>query len=253
MTTCPDFFKRSEKMKRVLVSASVLVAFLCFLRPEVTFSQSPQAEKPTLDAVLGKYEGVIKADAAEIGLTLEISNDQGKLAGRLVTPHGDLLISEGTFSDGKLSLKLRHGEAVSTLSARLQGEMLVGEWSASGQVRPLELKRVSAAAEKPVAAVASEGFLNGDWEGLAATQGEDFPFLLTLKVEGEKVTGQSSSSLGTASISNGSFKDGKLAIQLDSQGATIQLTAILKDSELVGEYDFAGQSQGRWVAKKKNP
>jgi hypothetical protein len=76
---------------------------------------------------------------------------------------------------------------------------------------------------------------------------------LTLKVEGEKVTGESSSSLGQATISNGTFKDGKLAFQLDSPGGAIIMSAVIKDGGLVGEFDYAGQTQGRWVAKKRNP
>ena len=44
-----------------------------------------------------------------------------------------------------------------------------------------------------------------------------FLSLLTLKVDGEKVTGSSSSQLGTSPITSGTWKDGKLAIVLEGR------------------------------------
>jgi hypothetical protein len=95
--------------------------------------------------------------------------------------------------------------------------------------------------------------LSGEWDAAADAQGQAFPFTLTLKVEGEKVTGASSSSLGNSTISTGTWKDGKLAIVLDAANGPIALIATMTDGKLVGDYDFAGQLQGKWVATKKKP
>ena len=54
--------------------------------------------------------------------------------------------------------------------------------------------------------------LNGDWEAVADANGQPFPFSLTLKVDGETVTGSSSSQLGDSMIKSGTWKDGKLAV-----------------------------------------
>jgi hypothetical protein len=207
------------------------------------------------DSVSGKYEGVAKGTGAETKLTLEISDDQGKLSGRLITPQGELTIAEGTFTNGKLSLKLSKEKTASTLNANLVDDRLTGEWVVGGETLAIELKKVPSIAEAAslVAAATSTVSLNGEWEGVADTQGQSLYFSLILKVEGEKVTGESSSALGAATISNGSFKDGKLVFELVSQGGPIYLNAVLKDGGLVGEYDYAGLTQGRWVAKKKNP
>src|SRR5207249_4164947 len=93
--------------------------------------------------------------------------------------------------------------------------------------------------------------LSGEWEAAADVQGQAFPFTLTLKVDGDKVSGSSSSQLGTSSISQGSWKDGKLAIILDASNGQISLYATVVDGKLSGDFDYAGQLSGKWIATKK--
>jgi hypothetical protein len=59
--------------------------------------------------------------------------------------------------------------------------------------------------------------------------------------------------LGESKISTGSWKDGKLNFQLDSSNGAIIMSATLVEGKLTGEFDYAGQMQGRWVAVKKKP
>jgi hypothetical protein len=244
--------------KRVAVATLLGALVFGFAQLMTTQAQSPKpAENPAPgNALSGKYEGVAKGPTSETQLSLEIADDKGKLSGRLVTPNGASVISEGTFTEGRLDLKFGSDGTESTLTAKLQGDKLTGEWTASGEKLPVELIRVPAIASEAAKVVASTDpsmSLTGDWDGIADAQGQGLPFVLTLKVEGEKVTGESNSSLGSLPISNGTFKDGKLLFQLDSQGGAIYMSAVLKDGGLVGEFDYAGQAQGRWVAKKRNP
>jgi hypothetical protein len=233
-------------MKRMTTMRVMLAVLALLLGATFVSAQNPAAPA---DALSGKYEGVAKnSKAVETRVTLELVHDQGKVTGRLVTPDGPTDITEGTFAENKLSLKLGQGNTAATLTAQLQGDKLAGDWSAGGQKQAVELKRVVVAAATGDAAT-----LSGDWDGLADTQGQGFPFTLTLKIDGEKVTGESNSSLGQAMISNGSYKGGKLSFTLDSQGGAIYMSASLKDGELIGEFDYSGQAQGRWVAKKKTP
>lgn len=258
MGTRVKSIKQTKQAPRAMASVFIFVSVFGFAQLRVTHSQNPATAEtpPSINPVLGKYEGVAKDGAAEIAVTLEITGDQGKLSGRLVTAQGEFVVTEGIFNNGKLALKLDKEGTESKLTAQLQDDRLIGEWAAGGQARSVELKKIptmASEASRVVAATAPTVSLTGDWDGLADAQGQGFPFVLTLKVEGEKVTGESSSSLGSATISNGSFKEGKLVFQLDSPGGSIYMSAVLKDGGLVGEFDYAGQSQGRWVAKKRNP
>jgi hypothetical protein len=76
---------------------------------------------------------------------------------------------------------------------------------------------------------------------------------MVLKVDGEKVSGSSTSQLGDSTVS-GTWKDGKLAVVLDGGSVQTALIGSIVEGKLVGDYDYGGQLQGKWVAaKKKKP
>ena len=203
----------------------------------------------------GKYEGTSKTDGgADIPITMDLKQEGSKFSGRLSSAHNTGEISEGTLSGGNLTLKLNAEGKEATLTGRVEGEKITGTWVMGTQKGVVELKKVV-----PPAAVAAEASpatpvsLSGDWDAVADAQGDPVPFLLTLKVDGEKVTGGSSSQLGESTISNGSWKDGKLNFQLDSPSATVIMSATLVEGKLTGQFDYSGQMQGKWVAIKKKP
>ena len=202
------------------------------------------------DTLSGKYEGTAKAaGAADAPITLELKNEGGKISGHLMNGSSSLEISEGSWSENKLTLKLGPAAKEGVLTAKLDGDKLIGDWMAGSQKKSVELKK---AAAPPAATAAAPVNLSGQWEAVADANGQPFPFLLTLKVEGEKVTGASSSQLGEANISTGSWKDGRLSFQLEGQNGTITMSGTVIDGKLSGEFDYAGQLQGKWVAVKKN-
>lgn len=203
------------------------------------------------DTLSGKYEGVVKAPGvAEEKVWLELKNDGGKISGRLTKGATTVDVTEGTFADSKLALKLGAAAKDGTINGVVAGDTITGDWTAGAAKRSFELKKVPAAAAAAPAAGAVN--LNGQWEAVADAQGQPFPFLLILKVEGETVTGSSSSQLGESQIKTGSWKDGKLAFELEGQNGVISMSATVVEGKLSGEFDFAGQLQGKWVAVKKN-
>jgi hypothetical protein len=198
------------------------------------------------DNVSGNYEGTIKSPDGR--LSLELKSDAGKVSGRLQSGDKSLDSSEGSLSNGNLRLIF---DKDTSFSAKIDGDKIVGEW----QKRVFELKRVPAAAAAapaaPAAAAAPALNLNGQWEAVADANGQPFPFLLTLKVEGETVTGNSSSQLGEAPVKDGTWRDGKLAFVLEGSQGNISMVATVVEGKLSGEFDYAGQLQGKWVAVKK--
>lgn len=233
------------KTPRVLAVLSVLI-----LTPLTLFAQGDESAKtiPTADQFAGSYKGTAKLPAGEMGLTLEIKSDNGKLSGRLVAEKSEHPFTSSELVDGKLTIKFVSASAPVTLVLQQKDDKLVGEWKAGAEARPVVFTKVPAANAAPVAEA-----LTGEWDAAADAQGQAFPFTLTLKVAGDKVTGGSSSELGTSTISSGNWKNGKLAVVLDSANGQIALIATLVDGKLVGDYDFAGQLQGKWVATKKKP
>jgi len=197
------------------------------------------------DAISGKYEGTGKtAGSADVQLTLELKNDGGKVTGTLSKSQTPVAISEGTLVDGKLTLKFGDGGKDGVLLAKVEGDKITGEWTAGSQKSAVDLKKV----------VASGGAVSlaGQWDAVADANGQAFPFVLNLKVDGESVTGSSSSQLGEAPIKTGTWKDGRLSIQVEGGSGTVTMTGTIVDGKLSGDFDFAGQLSGKWTAVKKN-
>ncbi|HKG60408.1 MAG TPA: hypothetical protein VKB05_11665 [Pyrinomonadaceae bacterium] len=206
--------------------------------------------------ISGTYEGMIKRPGAtaEEKVSLELKSEGGKITGRAT--HGTMTadITDGKLENGMLTLSFGK-DAVMTV--KVDGDKLVGEAVHGTMKTAVTLKKVTpAAAITPEAPTATAGRgavdLNGQWDAVADANGQPFPFLLTLKIDGESVSGGSSSQLGDAQLKNGTFKEGRLSFQLEGSNGTISMSATIIEGKLSGEFDYAGQLQGKWVAVKKN-
>ena len=201
---------------------------------------SNPAQKVEPSSLAGKYEGVVKDETGEQKVTLDLVVQSGKYSGTFTTARGSFKILKGQMVDGSLTLEIeKPGGGQGTMSLRAKGSDLVASFSESGKNVAIEFRKV----------VADE--ISGDWDAVADAGGQPFPFTLSLKLDGDKVTGSSSSQLGTSNISSGTWKDGKLAVLLESGAGQIVLNAVIVEGKFSGDYDFAGQSSGKWVAVKK--
>ena len=245
-----------------LASRPVAVLILLLLSSPALFAQDvpATAKPPTVDQFVGNYKGTAKSPEGDVPLTLEIKSDKGKISGRLVTPKGEEPLTSGEVEVSKLTIKLGSGPGASQLALQLRDDKAVGEWKTGGQTRAVEFRKVLPATEataaevaKPATGPSSTEALSGEWEAAADVQGQAFPFSLSLKVEGDKVAGSSSSQLGNSTISSGSWKDGKLALVIEGGNGQIVLIGAMVDGKLIGDFDYGGQLSGKWIATKKTP
>jgi len=192
-------------------------------------------------SLAGKYEGTAKAPDGEVHLTLELVDDGGKISGQLTSPHGVYKIVKGQMAGGVITLEAEGTNSKGKLTLRQKDDVLSGDFTADGKTGPVEFKRAAA------------DVISGEWDGVADAQGQAVPFTLSLKLDGEKVTGSSNSQLGTANITSGVWKDGKLAIAMETGNGQLTMVATVVEGKLSGDYDYAGQASGKWVAQKKKP
>jgi hypothetical protein len=205
-----------------------------------SFAFAQPSAAPQADPLSGRYEGTAKLDGNDVPVVLELKRDGNKVTGNGTAGQTTAEISEGTFVDGTLTLKFV-GQG-GTLIGKLNGDKITGEVVHGARKGTVELKKVGAVAAFNLA---------GEWEAVADANGQPFPFTLTLKIDGEKVSGSSTSQLGEAVISSGTWKDGKLNFTMEGQNGAITMQATVVDGKLSGEFDYAGQLQGKWVAVKK--
>ncbi len=202
----------------------------------------------------GTYEGMVKMPGAPEGkVSIELKSEGGKITGRAIHGPKTIEITEAKLENGTLTLRFDKDHA---FVGKVDGDKLIGEVSDGATKFPIELTKAMPAAVTPAtpaaAAAPAAVNLNGQWDGVADANGQPFPFLLTLKVEGDKVTGNSSSQLGESVVKDGTWKDGKLVFSLEGQNGVISMSATVIEGKLSGDFDYAGQLQGRWVAVKKN-
>ena len=196
--------------------------------------------------IAGNYQGNLKSQA----VALELKTKDGKVQGQLKNGDKTYELTEVAVN-GEGTLSLTFGKD-GKLEGKSDGTRITGNWIVGAEKSPIELKKVAAAPTVSTPTVVAPVNLNGDWEAVADANGQPFPFLLTLKIDGERVTGGSSSQLGEGTIKEGSWKDGKLSFQIEGTNGTISMSATVVEGKLAGEFDYAGQLQGRWVAVKKN-
>ena len=227
---------------------AILFTLTLLLSATVALAQATPAAPQSI-GIVGSYEGTLKAQP----VTLDVKTVEGKLRGTLKAADNSYELTEGAVNgEGLVSLTFgKDGK----LEGKTDGAKISGNWIAGTEKSPIELKKIQAPAVPAAAANPANPApvnLSGEWEAVADANGQPVPFLLTLKVEGETVTGGSSSQLGEATIKNGSWKDGKLEITLAGSSGEIVLAATVVEGKLTGEFDYSGQLQGKWVAVKKN-
>ena len=194
-------------------------------------NQKPQS------SLTGKYEGTVKDETGEAKLTLEIADGSGKFSGNLTTPRGVFKIISGQVKDGVLTLEIeRPGGSSGTWTLRQNNGNLTATFVEADKNITVELRRI----------VADE--ISGEWDAVADASGQAFPFTLSLKLDADKISGTSDSQLGHFNIVSGSWKDGKFSIVLDGN---VALIATMIEGKLSGDYDFNGQSSGKWVAVRR--
>ena len=183
------------------------------------------------DSLTGKYEATVKTpDAREVKITLDLKSESGKISGRVTLGNGSTADSvDAKLENGTLTLNFGNERM---LVVKVDGDKLVGDAMEGTQKIPIELKKVTPAAASapapaasPAAAAAPAAVnLNGNWDAVADANGNTIPFSLTLKVDGENVTGSSSSQLGESTVKSGTWKDGKLVFSLEGANGTIHRT-----------------------------
>jgi hypothetical protein len=223
--------------RKVTMSAAGLALLLI---PSSLVAQAQVPNQKPQSSFAGKYDATVKGETGEQKISLEVLEDAGKFSGSLTTARGSFKIIKGQVADGALTLEIeRPGGGSGPMTLRQNGVNLTATISEAGKDVTVEFRRI----------VADE--ISGEWDAAADAQGQPFPFTLVLKLDGEKVTGSSSSQLGNNQISSGTWKDGKLALLINGSSGAIGLMGTLDGGKLIGDYDFAGQLQGKWVAIKR--
>src|ERR1700741_4502776 len=72
----------------------------------------------------GKYEGTAKSPDGEVALKLELTEQAGKYAGQVTSPHGVYKIVSGKVADGVLTIDAEGAGTKGKLTLKQKGDLL---------------------------------------------------------------------------------------------------------------------------------
>lgn len=224
----------------------------------------------------GRWEGTVDTPDGPSQAIAELKLDGGVIKGTMTAGQYSLVITGGTLNGEAVSLAFDVSDMPGTMTATLKDGVLEGSWSVGGDGGGFTLKKTVAAAPAPAAPAApvappapaalpapaapaatsasamTAAELSGDWDAAADVGGQTMPFTLTLKVEGEKVSGSTSSDRGSVAL-EGTYAAGVLTFGFaTSEGMSIVMTGRPEAGKITGTFDVnGGTAQGGWSAAKR--
>ncbi len=232
--------------RSVRVGAVVAVVLgLAAAAPAVGLAQAPVV---TVESLAGPWEGTAQTPEGEAALKAVFAVADGKLGGTIESSMGPIGISSSSFADGKLTIGIEYQGSAGTLSGTVEGSSIDGVWEVAGASGTFVLRRPGGGGGDAAADAVS-----GVWEGEASVAGQVAPFVLTLRVAGETVTGEISSAAGATPLTSGSWKDGTLRVAFPyAAGEPIAMSGGVKDGKLSGVVDYnGGEASGTFSAARK--
>ncbi|MHB8973225.1 MAG: hypothetical protein ACYC3X_26665 [Pirellulaceae bacterium] len=231
-------------MKRML-AAVLLVTFLGVIGR----AQAEDKPNPT-----GTWKWEVKYNDQTREMTLKLKLEGEKLTGAIVVRDGqETAIQDAKFADGTVSFAVvreRNGRKMTRkYTAKISGDILKGktETERDGQTRSRDWEAKRAGAAAPT----------GTWKWTLSYGGQTHEMALTLKYEGDKLTGTVARDGEETALQNAECKDGDLSVTVvrerDGQKMTIKYTGKVSGDTIKGKSEFErdGQTQSRdWEAKK---
>jgi hypothetical protein len=215
------------------------------------------------ETIAGKYEGSATTGSGDLAVKMDLRVEKNGLVGSIETAQGPVTVLGSTITGDRIVLNIDMNGAAGTITGtykdgRVQGGWAIGEdsgdfWVAkvgAGPVTPAVAVAAASPAPKTPDPAASDP-ISGTWDGITGQGDFTRSFTLTLKLDGEKVSGEISSEDGGGPLSVGAWKDGGLTLSFSLGEMTITMIGALKEGKLVGTLDVSGQMQMPWGAVKR--
>lgn len=206
----------------------------------------------------GKWQLTVTPSGREPRTTsMALKKDGEKLSGTLIGPQDREIVVEGTQSGADVTLgftvQTQNGPIAIAMKGRQDGETMKGtlrigtddqgDWSAS-----------RAAAPPPAAADASKVDVSGTWAFQVTTEAGTGSPTVTLKQDGEKLTGRYSGMFGEAPLT-GQIKDKafsfKVTMTIQGNDVTLTYSGTIDQSSASGRVTFGDLAEGTFTGKKQ--
>jgi hypothetical protein len=154
----------------------------------------------------GKWKGKISTPNGEMNLTYTFKVAGDSLVGNVSSDMGTLPLGKGKVDGNKFSFDIDINGQVISSTGVLDGDVV--KLTAPMMEEPMELTRVKEELSK----------IDGKWLGKASSPEGDFELTFIFKVDGDKLTGKNSSSMGDMDLTNGVVNGNDFSFDIDMQG-----------------------------------
>jgi hypothetical protein len=211
---------------------------------------SAQVPGPTPEMLVGPWEGTAQTPNGEVTLKVNFTLKDGKLGGTIESSLGTIGILGASLADDKLTVGIDYDGSAGTLGGKVQASRIEGVWEVGGSTGTFVLARPGAGAA-PASAVGDP--ISGAWAGDVLINSQTMPFSMVLRLNGDAVTGEMTSTTGSVPLANGAWKEGTLLLAFPYVGGEpVSMAAQLRDGKLSGVVDYnRGEATGTFTAVRK--
>lgn len=156
----------------------------------------------------GNWRGKLSTPNGDMELVFTFKVNAELLSGTVKSEMGTIPIENGKINGNNISFDVNANGQVISNTGVLEGNVI--KLNAPMMEKPLELTRVEDKAK-----------IDGKWIGKASSPQGEFELTFTFKVEGEKLTGKSSSAMGEIDLSNGAVNGNDFSFDIEMQGMKI--------------------------------
>lgn len=217
---------------------------------------SSTAVQSEMDPISGEWDVSFFVEKNVTPAVFTFKLDGDKVSGSAYSEHtGAGKLRDGKWLDNKLSFTLDFASHESiVVTGALKDGHLAGDFRTEGFTSTWEAKRKTAKAvsetSAPKVPANPADPISGNWDATFAVGEQKVQVTLKLNLSGAKVTGTTeSSAAGSATISDGTWADNKLAFTMPGPHGPIHVSGESKDGKLGGTFDMA-QMKGTWDAKR---
>ena len=135
---CPVHVRRMMAVDRIAILGLMLV--ICWA------AVAQQGKSGVAKSGLtGRYEGTAKNRAEDlITVTIDVAEKDGALSGTIDSSHGSFAISGGSHKGDEVTLEFDADGTAGSISLQMNGDKLVGTWSAGDDGGPIDVKKAAA-------------------------------------------------------------------------------------------------------------
>ena len=237
-----------------------MMAFVCAVG--MVSSAQAQGAAPARDAA-GRWNATFYTDGGTTLATMLLKKDGDKVTGTISSDLGEAPIA-GTQKGADLSLSIAadfgNGPITILLTGKLDGDVMTGIADIGGQSQADWGAKRAVAASADAAPVAGKPTgaadldVSGAWVLEVTSDAGGGSPTVTLKQDGEKLTGQYTGQLGQAPLT-GTMKGSAITFQfgVDVQGTslTVVYAGTVEKESMKGTVKFGGMGEGTFTGKRK--